>query len=280
MVDWLIFSKDRACQLDGLLRSHSELAGHVTRSITVLYMGTTNQHAEAYAKCQQRWGSIVLFRREADKGNEHMANDFEGFVHAFVAGIDPQGTIGFLCDDDLWRRHPKISSLPFSVRLGANCVRQHPTGLEQRQPRLERSPVDTLRRWRWQGADGDFGYPFSLDGDVRGALQMCELVQSCRFDSPTSLEAGVVAQVVERPELAGAYMHSGVRSSLLSIPANRVTAGSNNPVMADGRSADEMCRLYLDGATIDPLRTLDAGPTIDAAHVEMQYVLTGGGAPS
>lgn len=269
-VDWIIFSRDRACQLDALLRSQRR-ASHLTRSLTVLYRSSSDEHERAYRLCERRYGSLVLFERE-----QHDRQGFEPQLHRWLRSAGP--TVGFLCDDDLWWRTPPAFTslrLPFSTRLGGNCVVQHPTGgRPQKVPAQLQLQADGVGGWQWLGCEGDFGYPFSLDGDIRDRDQTRRLLERFGFSDPTTLEAGAATSAVEEPGLVGDWLYAGRTSSLVGVPQNRVTVNSHNPVMAGGRSPAELARLYLAGARIHPARTIAAYGEPEAAHCEIPYLLT------
>lgn len=266
-IDWLVFSRDRPCQLDALLRSLERHAGEPTRTVSVLYHSSSPGFDAGYALTRSAWPWAW-----------HVPEiDFSEQVRRWL--LQATDVVGFLCDDDLFYRPAPVLRelpLPFSYRLGFNCTRQHPTGREQRLPEI-RDAVSDLLSWEWLGAEGDFGYPFSLDGHAYAREAIIGLVHDVDFVDPTTLEAGVVSALLDPSfnrtrERFGSTYHAPARSCLVSIPANRVTMSSHNPIMADGLSVVELNALFLRHQRID-LDAMDFS-NVDGAHSEVPYVLS------
>lgn len=272
MVDWLVFSRDRACQLDALLRGLDWYAPHLTRSVSVIYRATDDEHEAGYRQLRGLHRP-VSFTREAHVGGGARGPAFADAVHTWLA--PGRVAVGFLCDDDLWLRAPPLAALsrmPFSCRLGRNTVYQHPTGLgPYRPPKLE--PVgETVLSFEWEGANGDFGYPLSLDGHIYEPGTIRDLVEQVRFTDPTTLEAGL-ASIAHRFRPRRIQV-AAAGSSLVSVPANRVTENSHNPIMdstGDLRPS-RLLERFLAGDRINPWATARryAG-LVDAAHFELIY---------
>lgn len=104
-----------------------------------------------------------------------------------------------------------------SLRLGANTVFQHPTGAWQRWPHNW--------RWRWRYAQGDFGYPLSLNATVYRSEWLLPLLDFS-FANPTQFEAGLDGR---RDRLQVEWMTSPQHSCCVSLPHNVVSTDSNNP---------------------------------------------------
>lgn len=106
MVDALIFSKDRGCQLDLLLRSIDRYAAHVYSSLTVLWRASSKDFGRGYA---------VAFSEHAG-AKFVVETDFEAQVRKWLALTD--GPVSFLVDDDVFYREAHLGDLPFSFRGG------------------------------------------------------------------------------------------------------------------------------------------------------------------
>jgi hypothetical protein len=106
-LDCLVFSKDRACQLDLLLRSIRRYAPNLYRSVTVLATYSDDDYRRAYGRCkgEHGWASFWL------------EIDFEWDVRRW---LDKAGElVSFLVDDDVFYRDaPKDMLVPFSLRGG------------------------------------------------------------------------------------------------------------------------------------------------------------------
>ena len=107
MIDALIFSKDRACQLDLLLRSIDRYARNIYGSLSVLYTASSAEFMRGYGLCfaEHAGAKFVL---------EH---DFEAQVRKWLTLCD--GAVSFLVDDDVFYRDATPPhELPWSYRGG------------------------------------------------------------------------------------------------------------------------------------------------------------------
>lgn len=253
-IDWLVFSRDRPLQVDALLRSLERHATDVTRTVTVLYRSSGGDFESGYMLARSRW-PWAWFAPEID---------FRYQVETWFEQATE--TVGFLCDDDaFYRPAPAVIELPFSFRLGLNCRFQHPTGLEQIAPTPFGDIADGLS-WSWRDADGDFGYPLSLDGHVYRKPTL-ENPWPAGYVDPTTLEAALASNAASFKPL---MMHSPGHSCLVSIPANRVTEHSHNPIMPNGPSVDELADAYVHGRTL-ALDEMDFSG-VQGAHWEVELV--------
>ena len=260
MADVLIFSRDRACQLDALLRSIEE-NGPKYKSVSVLLKATEPKHLRAYQQ-------VVL----ASKGVKpfHVETDFHKQVKEWLHGTDRPS---FLVDDQIFYRKADLDPVPGVVyQYGLNCVRSHPMGCEQRAHVLNQE--DGWFGWSWKDSTGDFAYPLSIGGNVYDKQELLEALPDS-FDSPTSLEAGMACYAAWwSRETLTAPLHS----CLVSLPHNRVTVQATNPISGVPEwSADALCDAFLDGLRIDYAAMDFSG--VDAAHAEVPLVLSklGGG---
>ena len=260
MADVLIFSRDRACQLDALLRSIEE-NGPKYKSVSVLLKATEPKHLRAYQQ-------VVL----ASKGVKpfHVETDFHKQVKEWLHGTDRPS---FLVDDQIFYRKADLEPVPGVIyQYGLNCVRSHPMGCEQRAHVLNQE--DGWFGWSWKDSTGDFAYPLSIGGNVYDKQELLEALPDS-FDSPTSLEAGMACYAAWwSRETLTAPLHS----CLVSLPHNRVTVQASNPISGVPEwSADALCDAFLDGLRIDYAAMDFSG--VDAAHAEVPLVLSklGGG---
>jgi hypothetical protein len=124
--------------------------------------------------------------------------------------------------------------------------------------------------WRWRGAQGDFGYPMSLDGHIFRASDILPLIESRNFSTPNSLEEMLMTQArqIGRPLMAS-YPHS----CLVGVPVNRVqSAVPNRNGETHPYTVQDLNERYLRGERID-LHALDFSD-IRGAHQELPLVLS------
>jgi hypothetical protein len=203
----IVFSKDRAMQLDAFLRSY-EMWVSSQPLVNVLWTATTDRHRAAYAE---------VFDRHRAAHSHSQSSSFK----SDVLGLIPRdGNVVFFVDDQVFVGACKIPEEPgFSLRHGLNLIRNYASGdAPQPLPRLD-SDGDGLQRWWWQDGVLAWGYPLSVDGHVFDATEMREMVASCVFRSPNTLEAEL-QQFLPRflPRTGACFEHS----SVVNIPWNTV----------------------------------------------------------
>jgi len=257
-VEVIVFSKDRACQLEALLRSMDELYLRPHHR-TVLYT-TSEPELEAGYEALARSQPGTEFVREVD-------------FHADVLRLVEKGEARsrfsmFLVDDIVFQRpfegtwhlqmlvdDPEVLSV--SLRLGENVRFCHPRGAATVPPDLEADP-----RWVWREAHpGYWNYPMSVDGNLFRTSDLVEKLSSLSFRNPNTFESTMAANPIDR-----LLMASERTPVLVNLALNRVQDTYANP------SADVdvnwLNDRFLAGDRIDlePIQRLEA----DACHVEVE----------
>ena len=236
MIDWLVFSRDRALQLDGLLTSFDQYAAHLQQSVTVLYRATKPLHELAYLDCAKAHSRQMFWRQEGDFAEDvfEWIEDRAGYY------------VGFLVDDDLFIRpappvetvRPQAGEACFALRLWTSITRVSGNTVIRSWPH---------RAWPWRtSSELDYGYPLALDGHVYRRDTISPLLDF-DFADPTQLEAGLAARA---DRLTYPLMAAAERQCLVGIPANRVSENSGVPHM--GGDVDELCERFLAGDRLDP----------------------------
>jgi len=260
----IVFSKDRACQLDALLMSIEAYAAGRFDPVYVLWTYSNPEYRVGYGICAERHRDVIFL---------HEVN----FREDTLALLEGKKLVCFFTDDDIltgpiyeeieetlaWNR-----VLAFSLRLGKNTTYCYPLSRDQALPKY-RVDDGGIMSWRWKEADGDFGYPFSLDGHVLRVVDVQTAIQDRGFTNPNQLE-DILAQrasiFFDRPLLA-----SYQQSRLVGIPANRVNATHPNRFANGWRThaTAELNRRYLAGERIQEFDCTAVG----AAHQEILFEL-------
>lgn len=259
----LVFSKDRACQLDLCL---SSLTQHLTDGlppIVVLYATSSPQHAMQYATLSAEYPGVTWHKQQDFQRDvtgimadwEHVAfvTDDTIFTHAFslseaVAAIGKDYDMGF----------SQGHALGFSLRLGMNIKRGGPpeqapfvapalhTPLIRRDEWM--TPGDTSF-WRWAsvGENRGFGYPLEVSSSVYPTATIDAILHNTayRSDNPNQLETALHERrhdYVTRPMLC--FIHSVAFSAVW----NAVQAGNG---WAQGMTAAEFADNYDKGYRLD-----------------------------
>jgi len=259
----IVFSRDRAAQLDLLLTSLQQLAPELFRPLSVIWRATEIGFRDGYGICAHEHPEAQFVEEK----------DLVGQVRVLVS--EGQFVTFFTDDDVLFRtageperllaKHD--AAICFSLRLGMNTTHCYP--LRRRQERPQFAQRDGVLVWDWESADGDFGYPGSLDGHVFRAATVRSLVESASYWNPNWLEDALMGGM---RSIGKPLMACYPESCLVSVPANKVTEshlgnrnGEEHPV-----TTSELQSRYVSGERID-LAAMDFGP-VCGAHHELPYV--------
>jgi hypothetical protein len=259
--DCLVFSRNRACQLDGFLRSLDETNPGLYETVTVLY----RDEIGGYDVCALEHPDVAFVPEEF-------------FGPQFLDWFDAAGArVVFHTDDDVFYRTapvPNPYELAVSLRLGRNTTYCHPLGVVQQPPDFSSNGAGWLT-WKWREAELDFAYPCSLNGTVF-AKTVLERLLDFPVQNPTQLEAELAARA---GDLATVFMSCPEHSCVVSIPANRVTEWSHNPIGGSQyETVDALQRLYAKGWRL-ALDRMDFG-NVSAAHQEIELRLRRSFTPS
>lgn len=253
----IVFSRDRACQLDLLLTSLEKNAPGVFEP-TVIWRATWDRYRKSYVTCAK----------------EHPDTQFlqeDGLTYQVRSAITrARGLFAFFTDDDVLYRplgNWAVETLGleenwicFSLRLGRNTDYCYPHGRKQRVP--------DLTPWKWAEADGDFGYPMSLDGHIYRANDLSRILGGRHFSGPNFLEEVLMAGA---GSLGRSLMCCYPTSRLVGIPVNRVQKKRpNRHAEKHSYSVQELNDRYQLGQRID-LDALDFSD-IRGAHQELEMI--------
>jgi hypothetical protein len=244
VIDVLIFSKDRPMQLDALLRSMVAHLGGTFPSVSVLTPD---------ADPPRGWWATLP---EDPFGFESRTRQWIEYADRYIM---------FLTDDCLFYRsalHPVYAHIPYSYRLGGNTCICQVSGRKQAVP--------ATFGYEWSRAEGDFGYPLSLDATVYDKRTLLPLLDFS-FANPTELEAGLASRAGRFHETSP-LMHMGAHSSVVSIPHNRVTTSSSNPISGDPRYSVEQLRADFAAGKRIRLAEMDFSD-VRGAHQVIDYVV-------
>lgn len=277
----LAFSRDRACQLDGMLRSLRKHASEPV-DVTVIYTATTERHSYSYhcvpatSEIHTRYNPNDLPKQDTHFWLEH---DFEAQVRTWLRDCGDEHVL-FLVDDTIFVREWSPSfvetmmhhgHLGFSLRLGSNTTYCYPIGREQHLPTLYINP--SIVTWQWPGADGDFGYPLEVSSSVYRTGDIISALGYARFHNPNELEV-LLAHSVNKiaPRKGSDYLMAYETSVAFSCPANRVqTQFHNRAGSLDESTPEALLDAFEQGYRLDV--DAYAGMVPNGAHQEVPLML-------
>lgn len=185
----LVFSKDRAMQLDLLLRSWAENGLNAPR-LTILWKASTDEHAESYKEVFARNAAVIgEVRGEAD-----FKQDVIDILRQSVAA-----RVFFLVDDLVLVGKFDFSLIengnPYheviSLRLGRHITYCQTHALATLPPVLTPFRRSPWLSFSWNESRGDWAMPLSVDGNIFSRKEMLKILQAVSFRAPNSMEAAL-----------------------------------------------------------------------------------------
>jgi hypothetical protein len=132
----------------------------------------------------------------------------------------------------------------FSLRLGKNCTVCFPYNCSQNVPDMLRIK-NNIYKFNWQKAEYDFNYPIEVSASVFRLKDIIEILESCEYYSPNSLESCMsMACIEDKPEL---LCYDTSRS--FSFPMNKVQ--SSHPNRSENFDPDTFRLMYEKGIRFD-----------------------------
>jgi hypothetical protein len=261
----IVVSKDRAAQLDLLLRSVTCHAEGMIDNISVIWDSSDTDMEQAYSICESEHPSVDFYQED-------------NFLTDVIWQIEHAAEHVMFLTDDSWfyREAPEVDPcsvlsgesgvLCFSLRLGDNTNTCYPLRGRWQNPPLFDDGGGYLV-WEWAKGDADFGYPGSLDGHIFRRRDLINMLRGEeKWWNPNTLE-DVLSRAVYR-SLRG-YMACFGRSILVGVPVNRTSTSHPGNRYAKTYFIDYewLNNRFLEGRRI---KFPDVHPdTIHAAHQEM-----------
>lgn len=250
----IVFSKDRAMQLEAFLRSYKR---HVAplRGIFILYAASSEYHEKAYREVFDAYQFAVPVLQS------------DSFKMDVLRLVPVEGNVVFFVDDQVFiRPWIVVEESGLSLRHGLHLTRNYNSNdAPQAIP-----PYETLDdgriSWRWADGEMAWGYPLSLDGHVYHAGEMRAMIEAIEFRSPNTLES-------ELQQFAPSFMQRQAtcyrQSKVVNVPWNTVQTDWVNRYA--GLSSGEMLEHWEAGKRI-ALWGID-GVLNESVHQEFPLML-------
>lgn len=263
-VQVIIFSKDRASQLDLLLRSIRKYV-RFEHQIKVLYTYSNDDFKKGYHKLKCYWQNVT-FVKEQDFKKDLIANLDTVFSHVM-----------FLVDDDVFVADVNagdtpiygLSSIPevltVSLRFGKNILWDYNYNRAVDQPIFIDPPAGALL-WDWTTASWGWNYPMSLDGNIFAFSDIYPYVTRGKYYSPNTFEKCMAV----RPVRNKPYVISYDRSRLVGLALNRVQNRYKNK-SGSTYTPESLNANFLAGDVIELDRF--AGFVPNACHVDLTDIM-------
>lgn len=263
----IIFSKNRACQLNLLLDSLKTNALSLFDKISVLYKTDDEEYLSGYKKLFEKYPTIIFYNET-------------NFRHDLIKLIDDNIEATTFMVDDAVVYNPILTrkidiirpvvenNIIFSLRLGKNCNYSHPANLHYELGEHEIDGEYIIFDYTKQQI-GDFRYPLSTDGHIFNTRLIKDLLIEIDFRNPNTLEAFLQRFVATNsiPKIMKCFSES----KLVSIPVNLVNDTFNNRHGLEfGITERELNNKFLSGESID-FKSIDFS-NINGPHKEIKYI--------
>ena len=273
MINCLIFSRDRACQLDLLLRSIRDNLKGIDR-VDILIKTTEDCYLQSY---------LSLFDQSFDESNldihwhfENSYKDFKSAVMDIVRLFKEPYTIVFSDDDVVIRpvdldiiKHYKEDVNAISLRMGKHITYCYAKDVYMDLPQFVEQDGYILWNWQQYRRDLDWGYPMSMAGNIWRTEPLKELWNKIGFTAPNWIEGYMVGHAPQDKPFTVSFKEQHV----YNVANNLVQTVCKN--RHSGKyPVEELNRKFLDGYRIST-ETL-YGKTFNSANGEAEYKLIKG----
>jgi hypothetical protein len=261
----IVFSKNRACQLELLLYSLSLNSNDLFDNIIVLYTYDLD-YKSGYDKVIKRYPLVKFHLEQEFKVDLISYLDDEHEYTTFMVD-DAVLFSPLLVNKDIILSKITNDVICFSLRLGNNCNYSHPADLNYTLGK--HSIVDEFISFDYMDQEyGDFRYPLSTDGHIFKTKLLRNMLQYNTFKNPNTLEISL--QIFIGSNLIPKIVYSFIKSKLVSIPANLVnTSCINRHGLEYFISEKDLEAKFVAGNLID-YHKLDF-TTINGPHKEIKY---------
>ena len=225
-INCIIFSKNRACQLDMLLRSINEM--WINRPEIFIIYKAEGGYNSGYDICKREHNNFMF----VEEGN--FKNDLLRYIEI------KKEYIMFLMDDNVFKEKFEFKGITFFSDLLCLSLRLHPK-LNYCYPKMKKMKPILKTFWNWKTeGEMDFAYPMSLDGHIFRTEDIFSLLRNLNYNNPNSLESELARNVINKPMMA-----SFSKSPIMNIPWNRVQKVFNN--QCGNVTADYLHTEYMKG---------------------------------
>ena len=276
----IIFSKDRALQLDALLRALLHFGRDIEITDTyVLYTTSSELHQRQYETIVSDYFDkrCISFAREQDFRKD-MLSLLQHYQFA-AFWVDNNIVVRYFSFLDIIQAlNKERDALGFSLRLGKNMTSCYPLNCDQPLPTFEEHDSGILK-FRWIDAKGDFNLSLEVSSSVYRISEISPLLSDLSFYNPATMEC---AMALNRGRFCekNPYLLCPVNSISFSNPINKPPDSYpvNRSPTYEGYSPVQLARIFDTGIRIDISRYSDF--VHGACHQEVQLPLTlGAGLP-
>jgi hypothetical protein len=239
----VVFSMDRALQLDGLLRSIF-LNKKGDCDIKVIYRTSNDDHKKSYQEVEARFKDKVEFFEETGSFKSTLVN---------VLYQLKSGKLFFLVDDIIFTENFDCDFLStidtskyiFSLRMGNHLNYSYVVDKAQKLPHFI-DKDDEFLFWDWSDSEHDWAYPLSVDGHIFRVEELRVLAVHFDYKGPNSFES--ILQK-EKEFFSKRIGMSYKKARILNNPCNKVQTEVKN--LHGDMHQDDLLKIWDSGQEID-----------------------------
>jgi hypothetical protein len=239
----IVFSMDRALQLDALLRSFL-LNKNGDCKLIVLYKASDDRHRKAYLDLLGIYGNEFSFIEQN--------NSFKLSLLSILKSLN-QDKLFFLVDDIVITENIDFNLLSktdttkeiFSLRMGLNLNYSYVVKKQQELPAFN-IESDEYLTWNWRNGNYDWGYPLSVDGHVFSKNEILLLAEFFEYNAPNSFESVLQEELSLFSHKVG---RSYMKSRIVNNPCNKVQNEVSN--FHGSLHQDDLLKIWNAGMQID-----------------------------
>jgi len=267
MIDCVIWSKDRACQLDLLFRSIKDNFSFL-KNIHILYTFSSEFFEKGYKKLMIKFPNIIFHKETSFKQNN--IDIFNSFTSEFCMGFVDDNVVYNKIDLNMFskglqrlRHNPKIHVL--NLRLRKDMTYNHPQDCYYPLPKFIEEEYYLLWDWSIMNPMNEWGYPCCVDSYVYRTDYYKYCANNLQYNEPNSFEGQINSHRVYKESL----MLGLLESKILLIPNNLTQKGFTRHSLNLEYSLENLNKKYLDGFVIDTNNIY--GVKNNAPHFEIPF---------
>lgn len=270
-IDILIWAKDRACQLDLMLRSIKDNFVNYN-NIYIRYDYSSKEFKQGFNKLINKNYNLPITYVETTGYFERDTKDIinNKFETEFMVN---------LCDDDIFINFTDITEImkeykedicAISPRMGLNINYCYGTQKDSPLPKFE--PCGQFLKWKWSDSDPstDWGYPSAVNIHIYKTDWFKKVIKDLHFDTPNKLEYLFnTNRKIFKP-----YIVSFKKTHILNLPINQIqTLSPTNPFGKKfGYTSKELNDKFLNGYIIDTKNLYGYNNHMVNEEIELQFI--------
>lgn len=235
----IVFSKNRAAQLDLFLRSFNKYVNNSDKyEIKVLYTYSDKEFKKGYNIVLEKYKN-VKFILEKDFKTDLMDLIYS-LVHTVFFVDDNLFVRDFdFCDQQQFIFESDKNILCRSLRLNYYLTYCYPA----KKVITSVPSFDTKGSYYWKSACRDYNYPMSLDGHIFRTQEILPLLKTLKYKNPNTLEGILSQNPINKPKII-CYPDS----KIINMPINKVQTQNRN--ICGKIDAAHLNRMFIAGHSI------------------------------